>query len=221
MFKKLYYYRFELYFLSLLFILFGSLLFPNQLFETVMLPVFFVLNLVSGILLIYQRKKLLHLFSYLLLGVVLLQIISKVSARVDKFVDIGGFGLFFIFYCIVSVLIIEEIWQTTKVGRSVIVGLMAGYMSIGLVGFFMFASIELAVPNSFNGLLLEHDSLDGKYDSLMYFSYITLLSIGYGEITPATAIAQKAAVLTGLLGNFYTVIVTAVVLEKYIRISNR
>lgn len=44
---------------------------------------------------------------------------------------------------------------------------------------------------------------------------------GYGEITPATEIAQKAAILTGLMGQFYIVVLTAVVVEKYIAHSTR
>lgn len=185
-----------------------------------MLPIFFLFNLISGILLIYKRKKIVKLFSILFLLVLVIQISSNMFGESVEFFDLGGFGLFFVFYCVISVVIIEEIWLTKKVDRTLIIGLMAGYLSIGLVGFFMFAAIEFTNHNSFNGLLVVH-GLDGKLDSLMYFSYITLLSIGYGEITPATALAQKAAILTGILGNFYTVIVTAVALEKYIRISNK
>ena len=57
-------------------------------------------------------------------------------------------------------------------------------------------------------------------DSLLYYSYITLLTIGYGEIFPISPVAQKAAILIGLVGQFYFVIITAVVVEKYIRNSH-
>nr|WP_262920466.1 potassium channel family protein [Hanstruepera flava] len=56
-----------------------------------------------------------------------------------------------------------------------------------------------------------------KIEELIYFSYITLLTIGYGDITPNAEIVQKASVLVGMVGQFYLVIVTAVVIEKYIR----
>ncbi|NAS32027.1 hypothetical protein GTQ40_13660 [Flavobacteriaceae bacterium R38] len=58
-------------------------------------------------------------------------------------------------------------------------------------------------------------------DSLIYYSYITLLTIGYGEIVPVTPVAQKAAILVGLIGQFYIVIITAVVVEKYIKHSKK
>ena len=83
----------------------------------------------------------------------------------------------------------------------------------------MFTSIELYEPNSFQGVIIEGFSLIEKIDSLLYYSYITMLTIGYGDIVPVTPIAQKATILVGLMGQFYTVIITAVVVEKYIRHS--
>ena len=43
------------------------------------------------------------------------------------------------------------------------------------------------------------------------------MTIGYGDISPVTVMAQKATVLFGMIGQFYLVIITAVVIEKYIR----
>jgi hypothetical protein len=64
-------------------------------------------------------------------------------------------------------------------------------------------------------------SIGEKSDSLLYFSFITLMTIGYGEILPATATAQKASILLGLMGQFYLVIITAVVVGKYMKYKIR
>ena len=68
--------------------------------------------------------------------------------------------------------------------------------------------------------MINSNEIQAKPDNLLYYAYITLLTIGYGEIVPVTAIAQKAAILVGLIGQFYMVIITAVVIEKYIRHSS-
>ena len=47
------------------------------------------------------------------------------------------------------------------------------------------------------------------------------MTIGYGDISPASDMAQKASMLFGLIGQFYLVIVTAVVIEKYIRFIHK
>ena len=74
-------------------------------------------------------------------------------------------------------------------------------------------------PGSFSGIT---DTTTGVADTanIMYFSYITLMTIGYGDILPLTLPAKKAAILIGLIGQFYLVIITAVVVAKYIRSQN-
>ena len=42
------------------------------------------------------------------------------------------------------------------------------------------------------------------------------MTIGYGEITPVTLLAQKATILIGLLGQFYLVIITAIIVGKFL-----
>ena len=100
--------------------------------------------------------------------------------------------------------------------KSVIIGLMSGYIALGFLCFFTFFCIELTTPGSYNGIAIDL-SIAAKVEELLYFSYITVLTIGYGDITPATNIAQKGTMLFGIMGQFYMVIVTAVVIEKYIR----
>ncbi|MCK8520789.1 potassium channel family protein [Aquimarina sp. D1M17] len=93
---------------------------------------------------------------------------------------------------------------------------MSGYISLGFLAFFLFMTIELLHPGSFSGSLLATNNDVERFDSILYYAYITLLTIGYGEIVPVTPVAQKAAILVGLIGQFYLVIVTAVIVEKYI-----
>jgi len=81
-------------------------------------------------------------------------------------------------------------------------------------------SIELINPGAFSGPLMETNDIVLKSDGILYYAYITLLTIGYGEIVPTIPIAQKAAVLVGLVGQFYLVIITAVIVEKYIKHSS-
>ncbi len=54
----------------------------------------------------------------------------------------------------------------------------------------------------------------------MYFSYITLTTIGYGDILPITILARKASILIGLVGQMYLVVITAIVVGKYIKQSS-
>ncbi len=135
---------------------------------------------------------------------------------VQASMDYIRFALHFLFYTVITVGIIKQIWGSGRVNKNVIMGLMCGYICLGLVGFFVFMTIELVSPGSFQGLDVEGYTIKEKSDSILYYSYITLMTIGYGEIHPVNQIGQKAAILIGLMGQFYTVIVTAVVVGKFL-----
>ncbi|MEL6305964.1 MAG: potassium channel family protein, partial [Bacteroidota bacterium] len=84
--------------------------------------------------------------------------------------------------------------------------------------FFICLSIELAYPGSFQGSLIDIQSETGRVaEQMLYYSFITLMTIGYGDILPATDLSQKAAILIGLMGQFYLVIFTAVIVGKFIQ----
>ena len=87
----------------------------------------------------------------------------------------------------------------------------------------MCLTIEIIYPNSFSGITTHAINIGPSEisDSLMYYSYITLMTIGYGDILPTTPIAQKAAIFIGLIGQFYLVVLTAIVVGKYINQSSK
>ena len=77
-------------------------------------------------------------------------------------------------------------------------------------------SINRIVNSLFFFGITDSNTIDNNLiDRLMYFSYIILMTIGYGEIIPLTTLAQKAIILIGLIGQFYLVILTAFVVGKY------
>ena len=212
--------RFEAFFFSLLAVLFGSLIVPEAFFQNVLLPFLLLLNLISGVILVSKNKMLIWFFAVLAIIGISMFIHFQINTINPKFGQLQ-LVLYGLFYAFVTVDIIKQVWNAKEVNKNVIIGLMTGYLSLGLLAFFIFLSIETLNPDSFQGRLITNLSSEDRIDSLMYYSYITLLTIGYGEIIPVTAIAQKAAVLTGLIGQFYLVIITAVVVEKYVSYSKK
>lgn len=214
MLEKLYIHRFGIFFLSQLLVLFGSLLMPSKLFESIFLSIFLFINILAGIMLIFQNKILLKIFVGLLFLMVLNFAFNLESnGSIFSYIKLS---IYFLFYGIVTIQIIKQVWKARLVNTDVIFGLISGYISLGLIGFFICITIEIINPGSFElyeNLALSGDILSRK---LMYFSYITLLTIGYGEILPVSELAEKAAILIGLMGQIYLVIVTAIEVGKYI-----
>lgn len=52
--------------------------------------------------------------------------------------------------------------------------------------------------------------MDLKWDDLLYWTFITALTVGYGDITPRDRVAKICAILIGLLGILCTGILVAI-----------
>jgi len=225
MLDKLYVHRFEFFFVSQLAVLFGSLIVPQAFFDEVLSPVLFLINLMAGILLISKRKIVMW-FCVLLLVVVITAVLfgtDLVNNSDEKIFSYIRIGSYFLFYTIVTYEIIKQVWLAVQINKNVILGLLSGYVSLGLIGFFICLSIEITTPGSFSfiqsNIINESESL---VENLMYFSYVTLLTIGYGDVYPVTKLAHKTAILIGLMGQIYLVVITAIVVGKYInQLSNK
>ncbi len=220
MIDKLYTLRFEVFLTIQLTILFGSLLFPLEFYEYILLPLFYLLSIASGILMISKNKKLMWFFILLFMISTFVFGFDMISRTQNTQNLLLRLSIYFVFYLTVSWNIIKQVWRAKRVTKNVIMGLMSGYISLGFLAFFLFMSIELTNPGAFSGNLIETNDIVLKSEGILYYAYITLLTIGYGEIVPTIPIAQKAAVLVGLMGQFYIVIITAVVVEKYIKHSS-
>lgn len=206
-------YKFELFLGTQIAILFGSLIIPAGI-SNLITPVLFYLNVIIGCLFISSRerdqKRIIFFFS--LTGAIL--ILSPLIWEGLNFFNYTLFILFFLFHILITYHIIRLLWNTHLVDKRTIFGMMSGFISLGFIGLFIFLSLELVHPGSFSGLSMEEGV--SLTDNLMYFSYITLMTIGYGEILPVTLLAQKATILIGLLGQFYLVILTAIIVGKFL-----
>ena len=221
MIKNLYKHRFEIFLTTQLAILFGSLFFPHDIFEYLLLPFLYLVSIAAGILMISKKKKFMWFFIGLFVVAAFIFGSSMVSRTENTENILIRLSIYFIFHIIVTWNIIEQVWKAERVTKNVIMGLMSGYISLGFLAFFLFMSIELTHVGAFTGTLMDSTDMEIRSDGILYYAYITLLTIGYGEIVPSIPIAQKAAILVGLVGQFYMVIITAVVVEKYIKHSSK
>jgi hypothetical protein len=208
-------YRFEIYLFTSCLILFGSLVFPGQIYEQYISPLIVNLNIAAGFVLISMRKKAFWYYAVIFaIGMLLFLGRMVFQENMGQRLELVRLGFYSVFYTIVTVEIILQVWGVKQVNHNVIYGLVCGYISLGLVAFFLVLGIEVAHPGSFSGLPGNADK-GTMIDALLYYAFITLMTIGYGDMAPLTPIAQKAAMLIGLTGQFYLVILTAVVVEKY------
>ena len=94
-----------------------------------------------------------------------------------------------------------------------IIGAILLYLTIGLVFVGLFTLVGLLDAGSFSGVRIENDpALASK---LIYFSFVTLTSVGYGDIVPVYPLARSLCNLEAIIGQLYpaTLLARLVTLE--------
>ncbi|MEM1156093.1 MAG: ion channel [Pseudomonadota bacterium] len=91
--------------------------------------------------------------------------------------------------------------------RNAIMGTLALYLLLGIVWANLYALMVFFIPGAFKGL----DPQPGvdPLPQLLYFSYVTLATLGYGDISPLAPIAKTLAYLQAITGTFYLAIIVA------------
>lgn len=84
-------------------------------------------------------------------------------------------------------------------------GAIAAYVLLGLSWASAYKLVALAHPGAFAGVL---NAADGGGE-LIYFSFVTLTTMGYGDITPIHPIARSLAITEALTGQLYIAILLA------------
>ena len=130
----------------------------------------------------------------------------------SRYSYILGFLLFSFFVVMISYEVFKEIITSKKIDMHIIVGAFCGFMLIGIIASLVFYFLHLDNPESFSNVAPKF----GAVEDLFYFSFITILTIGYGDIAPITDEARSLALFFGLIGQFYLVVIMAVLVGKFI-----
>ena len=95
-----------------------------------------------------------------------------------------------------------------------IIATLCLYLIIGLFWGALYSLLYELSPGSYSGALL--DNTDGnKFSLFIYFSIVTLTTLGYGDITPQTLGASSLCQLEAIVGQFFTAVVIAWLVGSY------
>lgn len=122
--------------------------------------------------------------------------------------DVGG-GLLLVNGLLVAVgpvFIADAIRRHPTVSMNTVLGAITIYVLFGLFFAFVYRSILLIDPDSF---VTATGALDPA--AMQYFSFVTLTTVGFGDITAVTSVPRTLVALEALLGQVYLVTVVAMV----------
>ena len=88
---------------------------------------------------------------------------------------------------------------------------------MGMLASTLFITLDLFAPNNF--INLEREA--GIISSYIYFGFVTLTTLGYGDIAPGAPLARSLSVFVAVAGQLYLVIIMALIIGKYLNTQNR
>jgi len=174
--------------------------------------IFSTLMLLFATYTIQARSKALI---YLAFGVILLREATHYLIHNQYLDSIASVANVFFFLYVVFHLV-RQVARSKEVNLDVIMESVNGYLLIGLSGGVLLALVGRIQENAYAF------PSEGARDlaDFIYFGFITLTTIGYGEITPVSGLARFLAISVGISGQLYIAIIIATLVGKYLSQQN-
>ena len=111
-----------------------------------------------------------------------------------------------LFFAFLVMAILSHIMRQDEITKEVIYGAIVTYLLIGIMWAFVYKFMEELYPGSFNipGFLDE----DAR-SAMIYFSFTTLTTLGYGDVTPITGPAKSLATMEAITGQMFIAVLIA------------
>jgi hypothetical protein len=123
-------------------------------------------------------------------------------------------GLLAAFFALTVVGLFSYLTSARYVLRTHLYTAVSVYLLLGMTWFALYCAIDSAFPGSFQ---YGNNIVANRQSELLYFSLITLTTIGYGDILPLNGEARMLAALEGVIGVLYVAITVAILVSSFRR----
>ena len=171
-----------------------------QIWADVLTDIFFAFALMSGLHAIRGQPRQLR-FALLLASAIILLGLLHYTLHILVFLRLQqGLGGVFLIQMLVMIWI--HIEKENEVTLDLIMASACAYILIGLVWAYFYHFVEVLHPKSFTLPWTPGDDLWDFY----YYSFVTLTTVGYGDILALTKAARALSILEALTGQLYLAI---------------
>lgn len=125
--------------------------------------------------------------------------------------------------------LVTRLSQEKRVTADVLTGALSGYLLLGLTAALITALLESIQPGSFSGLTPAATDADSaalttetsiqqvQFINIAYFSFVTITTLGYGDVLPATPLAKLSTILFSVIGPIYLAVIMGVLIGRYLQ----
>lgn len=120
-----------------------------------------------------------------------------------------------LFISFIIVRLLRFVLRAPKVNTEVLCAAVSNYLLLGLLWMFAYALTETVTPGAFafTAEAAANHSMDGF--NALYFSFVTLGTVGYGDIVPVSQVARMLAFTEAVTGLFYMAMIVARLVALY------
>jgi hypothetical protein len=117
---------------------------------------------------------------------------------------------------VLSIAIVSQhIFSTRKVTLNLLIGSACVFLLLGMSWAILYMYVLMFEPDALSGLSTDDGSL--LYWDMTYFSFVTLTTLGFGDINPISPLARALAYMEAVIGQIYTVVLIGVLVGGYMR----
>ena len=169
---------------------------------TTLIPIFFLIIFVSAVFAVSQKKRTFFTALFLALATEVSELWSHLSSSPYPNLLRDIFAGLLLAYTATHIVI--YLFREKRVTGDLIIGAVCSYFLIGLAWSFLLSALETLQPGSFQA---QQGMIDQT--TLTYYSFITLTTVGYGDMTPVSSPARALSVLEAMMGQLYVAIIIA------------
>ena len=198
--------------LSLLLLMLLTPFLENHRVGEVFLLISLYVTLITAVLELHRKETLRWLAIAVAIPVVLIELASLLLP--SHALLIAAYGLLMVFFGFVSVGLFTYLGEAGAITKGRIYASVSLYLILATFWFALFNLTEAIHPGSF-ALGSACASTRVSRSGFLYFSVITLTTVGYGDIVPVTPVARVFAALEGAAGVLYLAITVARLVAAY------
>ena len=119
-------------------------------------------------------------------------------------------GILFLSHIVLAML--KFILQQTRVGTDTVFAALCIYLLVGIIWAIVYSLLGQLQPGAFSyAHAEEHQMRFGSERTALaiYFSFVTMTTLGYGDITPVSTAARSLAILQAIFGQLYLTVLVA------------
>jgi len=125
----------------------------------------------------------------------------------NRYLMVVAYSFATILYFYIVVLLVRNLLSQKIITANLIYCAISIYLLIGIMWAGLYVVLEGISPGSFSGI---SDNAD-----LVYFSFVTLTTVGFGDVAPLSILVKRLAVFEAAMGGIYMAIIIAMIVGRY------